>query len=321
MTDTAARLCTQEELDEMGRTGLELVHEAIDAGDQEELARVVGDVFAARAGFAAVYTGWMGAMLQFLFERRGSEGLTGALDPEGWLAIAGRVGVSVEQAEDAKAAFSDSSAQQAQFLSLTASGDRAGAKAYWARIEAAVLAAHTFRRDWVTSTLSELYRTYGVDELNDSLLYAGRMPWWQAGMLEEEKVTDPVARVRQWAYMLSVGVFSTIAVTEREDSFVIHHKVCGSCGRQELDGRYEEPWNFLRVTEDVPGLNFGNPNLTVYRAHVAAIHYVVATETVGHPWPVIDCSGIPGKCWFRIYKDPMQTPEEFYTRAGLKKPS
>ncbi len=158
--------------------------------------------------------------------------------------IANRIGVTLDQALDAEAAFGDGSAeQQRRVVELVDAGDTAGAKASWAQLEAAVLALHTFRRDWVTATLGDLYREHGVDELSASLVYAGSQPWWQAGMLEEEKVDDPIARVRQWSYMVSVGVFSTIAVTERDDCFVIHHKVCGSCGRQKLDGRYP-PWNF-----------------------------------------------------------------------------
>ena len=319
MSASGELLCTQDELNAMCRTGGQLLDDALAGGDRAAIAETLDQVLSARGGFAAVYVGWMSAMLSWLFERKGSDALTAALDPEGWVTVANRIEISLEQSIEAKSVFLEPAVARDELLGLYDAGDLDTLRARWAQIEASTLKLHTYRRDWVTSVLSGIYRDHGVDGLNDSLLYAGNQPWWQAGMIEEEKVTDPVARVRQWAFMLSVGVFSEISLTEEPDAFVIHHRVCGSCGRQELDGRYEEPWNFLRVIENVPGLNFSDPNFTVYRAHIPVIHYVVATETVGHPWPVIDCSGVPGKCWFRIYKDPADTPEEYFTRAGLTK--
>ena len=48
---------------------------------------------------------------------------------------------------------------------------------------------------------------------------------------------------------------------------------------------------------------------------------VMPIRDVGHPWPAINCSGVPGRCWFTIYKDPHDTPEHYYARAGLEKPA
>ena len=74
------------------------------------------------------------------------------------------------------------------------------------------------------------------------------------------------------------------------------------------------------MTEEIPGLNFGIPIYSVYRTHLAVWHYVMPIRDVGHPWPAIDCSGVPGRCWFTVYKDPHDTPARYYEKAGLTKP-
>jgi hypothetical protein len=99
--------------------------------------------------------------------------------------------------------------------------------------------------------------------------------------------------------------------------------VCGSCGRQELDGRYDEPWCFPRVPGRVPHFDSGDVRTTVYRTHQAMLHSVMAIESVGRPFPVIECDGPggPAGCAFRFYKDPAGTPARYFERSGFPAPS
>ena len=131
---------------------------------------------------------------------------------------------------------------------------------------------------------------------------------------------SPVQRITQWSFFLGVGNFGQISVTEQDDCFVIHHQVCGSCARQELRGRHEAPWSLARVSEAVPTLNFGIEDFTIYRTHLAAWHFVMPTRQGMPPWPAVDCSGVPGRCWFTIYKDPTQTPDRYYEMIGAPAP-
>ncbi|MSW96735.1 MAG: hypothetical protein F2796_08070, partial [Actinobacteria bacterium] len=50
----AGRLCTQEELDAMCRTGTELVHEAIDTRDPAHARATFDRIVEARAGLVAL---------------------------------------------------------------------------------------------------------------------------------------------------------------------------------------------------------------------------------------------------------------------------
>jgi hypothetical protein len=67
----------------------------------------------------------------------------------------------------------------------------------------------------------------------------------------------------------------------------------------------------------VPTLNFGIRDYTVYRTHLAAWHFVMPIREGLPPWPAIDCSGVPGRCWFTLYKEPTKTPSRYYDMVGL----
>lgn len=316
----ANRLTTPEQLGDWCRTGTELIHDAIASGDPDELRAVYERVVETRIVMLELWPNWMATSFAWLRERHGELAVAPAIVPEDWLAFGLRLDISLEQAELAKSIFGRSWAERDRLAELVAAGDDAGAVAYWAELEDAMLKLHDYRHDMLTSVWAHVYETYGAEGLNDMHLFAGQNPRWQDWIREAVK-PDAVDRVREFAFLLAVGNFGTVSVTETDDYFLLHHKLCGSCGRQDLNGRYEEPWGFPRVTEDdMPQLNLGYTRMTVYRTHIPPLHWVVPIETVGHPWPVIDCGG-PGRCWYRIYKDQSQTPPEFYERVGLEKPA
>jgi hypothetical protein len=311
------RLCTPHELGEWCRTGTELIHDAIASGDPSTVRDVYTRVVETRIVMVELWPAWMATTFEFLKERHGDAAVTPAIDPEAWAIYALRIGIGIEEAELAASIFSRSWVERDQMEALVASGDSGAATTYWAELENAMLKLHDYRHDMLTSVWAHVYRTYGADGLNEMHLFAGEKEGWQRWVREAIK-PDPVDRVREFAFLLAVGNFGAVSVTETDDYFLLHHKLCGSCARQELNGRYEEPWNFPRVTEDKPELNLGDTRMTVYRTHIPPLHWVVPIKAVGHPWPVIECGG-PGRCWYRIYKDQAQTPVEFYERVGMTK--
>src|ERR1700758_3297158 len=88
------QLCTQRELDEMCRTGLELVQEAIDTGDNRLAAETATKVQTARGGLTEIFKNWAAASLAYLLEQHGEEAMAAALDPEEWLALGMNTGAT-----------------------------------------------------------------------------------------------------------------------------------------------------------------------------------------------------------------------------------
>lgn len=222
---------------------------------------------------------------------------------------------------DARVALAGTSHAGDRLAAHVDGGEAGEAKRLWADVEQALLKSHDLRREWVTALWAHVYRAHGADALNELLLAIGREPAW-SDFVRESAAKDVVDQVRDWAFLLCVGNFGVASIVETDDQFVLHYNVCGSCGRQELGGRYERPWRFPRIDAAIPQLNGGDPLKTVYRAHQNVLHDVVAIEVVGFPWPVIECQGPggPGGCGMRFYKDPERIPDRFFERVGLRRP-
>jgi hypothetical protein len=316
------RLCSQEELDEMCRTGTELVHEAIDGGDPEAVGAEVERIVDARRGLVDLMVDWAAVSVRYVLEQHGEAAMSACLEPDLWFEIGQRTGLDLDATVLAKGAFADPAACAARFAELVGAGETAAAKRLWNELEDATMRLHDYRIDWLTAVLSHVYRAHGAEGLYGAQLEFANSEWWH-GRMEADlaELADPVARIRNWSFFLGVGNYGTVSLSETDEAFVMHHQVCGSCGRQDLRGCQEAPLNFPRVTEEIPGLNFGDPNYTVYRTHLAVLHFVMPIADVGHPWPAINCSGVPGRCWFTVFKDPHQTPEHYYRRAGSEKPA
>lgn len=312
------RFFTQTQLDELCRNGVELVQEAIDQGDPVNTRDVVLRVQTARNALADLFPNWSAATLSYICATHGEDAMARAMNADRWLAIGLSAPLSLEEVRLAEEILASAEVPAEHVAVLVREGKRAEAKHYWDTVEAATSKLHDYRIDWAAELLSHVYREYGATGVEGALAHAAARPWW-ADRMTSDLAQDPATRITEWSFFLGVGNFGTISVTEEDDCFIIHHQVCGSCGKQELRGRHEEPWSMARVGEPIPTLNFGIAGYTVYRAHLAAWHYVMPTSKGFAPWPAIDCSGVPGRCWFTIYKDPAATPERYFEKIGLKK--
>lgn len=318
----AGRLATQEQLDAMCRNGTELVHEAIDSGDAATAEAEVQRVNEARSGLVALMNDWTASTLAWVRDEQGDAAVASALEADLWLEIGLRLGLSLDETALGRAVFAGRSDVAGRIGKLAGAGEPGAAKRLWEEVDRATCKLHDFRIDWLTSVLTHVHARYGDDGLYGAMLRAGESEWWLSRMRGDLSILDrPLERAANWAFFLGVGNWGTVSLTEQGDCFVIHHQVCGSCGRQELRAAHDEPLSFARVTEPSPRLSFGRERFTAYRTHLPVWHFVVPIQRVGHPWPAINCTGVPGRCWFTIYKDPMDTPEWYYEQAGLSKPA
>jgi hypothetical protein len=319
--DPTLRLCTDEQLGEFCRPGRERIHRAIADGDPDAFRPIYERVATARLNMVNTFTGWAAQTFEWLAQEGGSDAIETALDPERWIVLAARGGIDGATAELAAELFAGTSETVDRLVEQVAAGDAEAARALWEEIEAAVLLAHDTRRDWLTSIWSEIHRAHGNEGIESMMRHLGDAPRWQQFLLDLER-QDTVGKLEDFAYILTVGNFGEASITEHDDQFVLHYTVCGSCGSQELGGRYEPPWCFRRIEGRVPRFNSGDTHTTVYRAHQAMLHSVMAIERIGVPVPVIECAGPdrPTPCAFRFYKDPAATPAHYFERVGFSSP-
>ena len=163
---------------------------------------------------------------------------------------------------------------------LIESGDHEAALAAFDALEASYRRIHDVERDRVASVLSQVYRAWGPDVLEESIRYAGEQTL--LGWMPHDVARPAEVRVRQWAGMQK-GNFADITVEETDDAFVITLHPCGTCGRQVSDGCYGETLDLAVVAED-HRLTYGKGPAPIYRTHVSVMHFWVPMEQTGVPW-------------------------------------
>lgn len=297
------RLFSPEELARHARGGRERFVDALATGNPDEVAAVLEAVLERYRQFHDLYHGWMASLHGFCQQRYGHEVTSRLTALDDVLALSSEVGFDLA----AVRAFREAPVEAIR--ARVAAGDQAGARALFDAVEAGARGLHDFYRDAVSTVLSRIYREYGVDALAESLRASSEkdwMPW----MLEEIE-TDPKTRLVEWAELLAVGNFGSIAIEEDDEKFVIIQSPCGSCGRQHRGGRYDAPWN-LAVIEEKHPITYGLGGATAYRSHIPMMHSVMPRERIGAPWPLIRCPRQKGgHCRIHLYKDPRQAvPEE-----------
>jgi len=308
----ATRLFTQSELNTLCLSGEARFLAALESGNKAHAKAVYEDVEKAFREFHDIYIKWVATILEFLYERHGHEAMAKALALEGMLAGAFRMGMTLDEV------LITSDSPQKRMNALIDAGDKAGAKKFYREVEKTCRDLHDFYREWVTASISHVYREYGVEELNQCLRYSsekGWMPW-----MMEDITHDVKTRLQDWTRLLAVGNFATLKIEEDEEKFVIIQDPCGSCGRQHREGRYDAPWNLALVKEKHP-ITFNQGEVTAYRTHIAVMHTIMPIERIGAPWPVIQCSHEKsGTCRILLYKDARHAAPEHYAMVGMQQP-
>jgi hypothetical protein len=169
--------------------------------------------------------------------------------------------------------------------------------------------------DAVCAQISHVYRTHGIDVLEQSMRAVGdeTLLAWMPRDIER----PPEVRIRTWTAMLQ-GNFAEITIAEDDEKFVITQDPCGSCGRQLECGAFPGPLDHAIVTEMHP-ITFERGDVPIYRTHVAVLHFLAPEERLGVPWPVVACprGTVPGPCRVTLYKDP-SNPDALLDAAALR---
>jgi hypothetical protein len=121
---------------------------------------------------------------------------------------------------------------------------------------------------------------------------------------------------------------------ETEDRYVLRFDPCGSGGRtlrgDTIEGtppRTEAPYRWS-VSEEPHTWNHGQKGVCHYCTHCIFLMEEIPIDRFGYPVRVVDPpvlggtepDGSPQKCQWTMFKDPTTVPEEYYERVGRKKP-
>ncbi|MFC1822814.1 hypothetical protein ACFL9T_08920 [Thermodesulfobacteriota bacterium] len=198
-------------------------------------------------------------------------------------------------------------------------GDKEKAKKLSKRMYDESIGLSDVYRYWVTGLMSYIYRTYGIDSLDQAYREAFKMN--SEKMEEASKKADLRGKVKQTARALR-ALGQALSIREDDEKICLTMQPCGSGQKLLEQGAYGPPCNFAMIEESHP-ITFGRGkgDFPVYCAHAAVLE-ILAMERSGYPntvaYPAEPMAS--ASCTYCIYKDPKDIPEEVYKRAGKEKP-
>jgi len=168
---------------------------------------------------------------------------------------------------------------------LAVTGDTTAALAVFDERQDVLRRRHDLAVDRVAAALTFVYREMGVDQLEACLRHCGArtlVAWMPHDLARPLDV-----RIRHWV-RLGLANFASLRVEETDDEIVLVQDPCGTCSRQVLQGAYAPPLDFAVVRERHP-ITWHRGDTPVYRTHVAVMHDLMPRESIGEPWPRIEC--------------------------------
>jgi hypothetical protein len=174
-------------------------------------------------------------------------------------------------------------------LKAIESGDREGSANLAKRMYAEFLGMHDFYRDWLTDLFSHVGRRYGDEDLSQAMQDTVRR--FTRRLRERYEGKTPRRRMEVLLAGLR-GHLHPMKIVEDDEKFTLICDVCGSGGRQILDGLYDGPDGLLRVKEP-QAMTFGRPDFPVYCVHCYFANEAPLNED-GSPMFVCEPSVNPG---------------------------
>lgn len=311
-----------QDLARFSATGEHRFTEALRAGPAAARTTYT-ELEAARRTTTNRYLAWMALTDEYVLEEHGHAAHRELTEPERVAELVRRSGLGVDDLTQIQAVCASAENPVSErMMSALAAADVGAAMRAWSESERLLKAAHDLRRDLISDCLGRIYRRFGLAGLNDAMLYAAHRGSWHTSM-PADFALEPGERLRNLAFFLVVCAYFEVHIVEEPERWIVHADVCGRCGRQCVDRYYAGGWGLEVVTERGP-TTFGREAMTIYQSHAAVIHHMFAIDTVGAPWPSFECRGLrndPGGCCLYVYKDPAQTPPEFYEQVGRRRPT
>jgi hypothetical protein len=289
-----SRLFTDEQLAALSRTPYEQVRDALADGDVEAVRTLVTSLERSFVGTVDGTRNWVTHTIAYVARERSTEELARLVDAsQGFFASYPDPTGSSAGADEPVAGLIADLAERADTDAALARFDAMELR--WTRLQ-------DLYRDWLSTLLSTIYRTMGIDALEAALRDSAERTIF--GWMPTDRARAPEKRLPSWARMLQ-GHFSVLRISEDDEKFTLTQDPCGTCTRQIEQGRYGPPLD-LAVVEERHATTWFRGDTPIYRAHVPLWHIVLAAELVGVPWPVNRCpAGLgTGPCDVLLYKDP-----------------
>ena len=198
-------------------------------------------------------------------------------------------------------------------------GEKEKAKELCRRLYQEALDTHDSLIYTVTGFMSEIYRRYGNDVLEQVARAVYKVP------TEKTAKALSKANFRERVIMVADelrGHFQPVTIEEDDEKVSLTMKPCGATERMLEQGAYDgQPCNFVTI-EEPHAITWGKEQFPIYCIHAPVVD-MLAIECTGYPVWVFSPAEKAGtaSCSFCVYKDPQAIPEEVYQRVGKKKPS
>jgi hypothetical protein len=299
-----SRLFTDDDLASLARTPHDQLADAIAAGDDDVTRPLVASLERSFAGTVAGTRNWVTHTLAFVARERSAEELAELVAAtQRFFAV--YPGAPVPDAPGPGSPSPDGAAggsDAGPIADLAAHGEHGPALARFDAMEARWRALQDQYRDWLSTILSTIYRSMGIDVLEAALRDSAQRTLFD--WMPTDMARAPEKRLPSWVRMLQ-GHFSVLRIEEDDEKFTLTQDPCGTCTRQIEQGRYGPPLD-LAVVEERHRTTWFRGETPIYRAHVPLWHVALAAELVGVPWPVNQCpAGLgTGPCNVLLYKDP-----------------
>ncbi|MFC2000606.1 hypothetical protein ACFLXE_07650, partial [Chloroflexota bacterium] len=115
------------------------------------------------------------------------------------------------------------------------------------------------------------------------------------------------------------GHLVPMKIEEDDEKFTFEMQPCGSGGRLVLNGYYDPPHSFQKISKAQP-MTYGQDDFPIYCTHCAILG-ILGIEFGEAPLFFIDASDKPGEkpCKIYLYKDAGAIPDALYAKLGKKK--
>ena len=205
-----------------------------------------------------------------------------------------------------------------QILEAFEAGDAQKAEEVVRRVHREYQETHDLYRDWITALLSFIGHHFGDEVLREAYeeTFTPVLKPFMERLINQDLDR---ATIQGIAAALRGHLGAYLKIEEDDEKFTFHMP-CPTGGGLVKEGRYDPPYNFLRVEKPQP-MTYGRADFPVYCAH-CSFQDSLPMDWFGRPLWLMDPAEKIGKkpCLRYIYKRAEDIPERFYERLGKKKP-
>jgi hypothetical protein len=302
------RLFTDKELSEAGMLTVDLFSQHLDSGDRPTATTLIERFRDELMTMFYSYTGWERSIVKAIVNFGGSASGESAIEKISDYEIAPERMVVTKNIAKQWVAELD------EIKALVENNANGEAVASIKDLHGRALALHDGLLSRVSALLSILYEDYGESVLQDTLIEV-----MQPGAMDPEGVLPVRDKVLSIMHFTRSHLLP-FKVIEDSEKVTFMPDPCPSGARLVQGGHYEAPRNNAIVKGSSP-LTYGRKDLPVYCCHEPAMEMGSAIK-FGIPLFIVDAPEDVGitPCKIYVYKNPVDIPDKYFERLGLKKP-